>query len=219
VSRIDFAALARPLRFGQPAAQPEEAQAPAPRAGFLSRTNRRRMACLKEAREALDLLPAAGETLHAVMTGTYDLMHLLIVLLDRLASPCTQLRIATLSLSARNVQEMAALLDAGKVRRLDLLTSDFFRRHDKAIFEELVQELARRGQRVAAARSHCKIVTAALADGRCYTLEGSANLRTNKNQEQFALTQDAALHAWYDAWVEGMVTKHEVHPSDDPAAG
>ena len=175
------------------------------------------MACLKEAREALDLIPADGETLHAVMTGTYDLMHLLIVLLDRLGSPCRQMRIATLSLSARNVTEMATLLDAGKVQRLDLLASDFFRKHDAAIFAELLLELGKRGQRVAAARSHCKIVTLALEDGRCYTLEGSANLRTNKNQEQFALTQDVLLHRWYAQWIEDMVTKHEVRQSDDAA--
>jgi hypothetical protein len=47
---------------------------------------------------------------------------------------------ATLSLSRRNVQEMVALHDAGKVQRLDLLTSDFFRRHDDDIFAELVSE-------------------------------------------------------------------------------
>ena len=222
MSRIDFAAMAQSIRFGLPIAPTEQAE-PTPAApagaGFLSRTNRRRMACLGEAKDALPLIPADGETLHGIMTGTYDLMHLLIILVDRLASPCTAMRIATLSLSARNVTEMAALLDAGKVQKLDLLCSDFFRRHDKEIFAELLLELTNRGQRVASARSHCKIVTLALENGRRFTLEGSANLRTNKNQEQFALTQDAKLFAWYDAWFSDMVTKYEIHPSDDPATG
>lgn len=217
MDRLDFSSLARPPRFGAPDAARPETPASKGRAGFLSRTSRRRMACLKEASDALDLIPADGETLHAVMSGTYDLMHLLIVLLDRLDSPCERMRIATLSLSARNVTEMTALLDAGRVKTLDLLTSDFFRRHDAAIFSELVLEFSQRGQRVAAARSHCKIVTLALEDGRRFTMEGSANLRTNKNQEQFALTQYSELHAWYAQWIEDMVTKHEVRPSDDPA--
>lgn len=207
---VDFSTLAKPVVFGK---QPQSATERA-RAQFLTRTNRRRMACLKEARDVLPVLPAEGETLHAIMTGTYDLMHLIIVLLDRLGSPCQQLRIATLSLLARNVTEMASLLDAGKVQRLDLLASDFFSRHDKAIFNELVQELSSRGQRVAAARSHCKVVCLALEDGRKYLLEGSANLRTNKNQEQFALTWDAALHDWYAVWLDDMVSKHECHASD-----
>jgi hypothetical protein len=108
---------------------------------------------------------------------------------------------------------MAALIDSGTVQRLDMLCSDFFRRHDDDIFAELVQEFRERGQRVAAARSHCKVVTMALDDGRRYVLEGSPNLRTNHNLEQFALTRDPALHGWYDAWLDEMVTRHEVNES------
>jgi hypothetical protein len=146
-------------------------------------------------------------------------MHLILALLGALGSPAHTMRIATLSLSAKNVSEMATILDAGQVRRLDLLCSDFFRKHDRDIFAGLVQEFHRRGQRVAAARSHCKIVTLALADGRRYVLEGSANLRSNHNLEQFALSRDAGLHQFYDAWLAGMVAKHEVHENDGTAAG
>ena len=128
---------------------------------FIGRQHRRRFACLQRAAEVLDRLPEEGESLHAVMSGYYDLMHLLIVLLQRLASPCQSMRIATLSLSRRNVQEMVALFDDEKIKRLDLLTSDFFRKHDDDIFNELVQEFSSRGQRVASARSHCKIITLA----------------------------------------------------------
>jgi hypothetical protein len=217
---VDFSTI-KPVRFTPNPDQDDDDQAGAveSRAGFLSRTTRRRMACLAEASDALPHLPEQGETLHGIMTGTYDLMHLLILALDRMASVCQVMRIATLSLSSRNVTEMAALLDAGKVQRLDLLCSDFFRKHDKDIFTQLVTEFTSRGQRVAAARSHCKVVTVALADGRRYTLEGSANLRTNKNAEQFALTQDPALHDWYALWLDSQVTTHEVYPSDSPATG
>jgi hypothetical protein len=193
----------------------------APRGGraFLARTNRRRFACLRAAAEALDVLPGERESLHAIMSGVYDLMHLLIVLLQRFGSPALTMRIATLSLSRRNVAEMVTLYDSGRVRRLDLLTSDFFRKHDDDIFAELVKEFRERGQRVAAARSHCKLVTLALEDGRKYTLEGSPNLRTNKNQEQFALTRDPELFGFYDAWISETVAAHEIRPSDGPTTG
>jgi hypothetical protein len=189
------------------------------RRAFMARTHRRRFACLQAAADALDILPQEGETLHAVMTGLYDLMHLLIVLLDRLGSPCNTLRIATLSLSRRNVQEMVALFDSGKVRQLDLLTSDFFRKHDDDIFAELVKEFHERGQRVAAARSHCKIVAVSLDDGRRYVLEGSANLRTNRNLEQFTLSRDQELHQHYDTWLEGMVSKHAIQQNHGTPTG
>jgi hypothetical protein len=151
------------------------------------------------------------------MSGLYDLMHLLIALLDGFGSPCRTMRIATLSLSRRNVQEMVALFDSGKVCQLDILTSDFFRKHDDDIFAELVQEFHRRGQRVATARSNCKIVAVALADGRRYALEGSPNLRTNRNLEQFCLSRDAELFGFYDTWLASMVERHEVQQNDRAA--
>jgi hypothetical protein len=193
-------------------------EAPHGRRAFVARIHRRRFACLRAAAEILDVLPEEGESLHAIMTGLYDLMHLLIVLLDRLRSPCTTMRIGTLSLSARNVQELVALYDQGKVRSLDLLASNFFQKHEPDIFAELVQEFQQRGQRVAVARSHCKIVTLQLEDGRRFVLEGSANLRTNHNLEQFALARDAELFGFYDAWLAAMVAKYEIHKASTQAA-
>ncbi len=106
---MDFTTV-KPLSFTAPVPEP-----PASRRGIITRAAKRRFAALKEAAQVLDVLPAEGETLHAIMTGHYDLAHLLVVLLDRLGGTCTEMAIATLSLSARNVREMTSLLDAGKV--------------------------------------------------------------------------------------------------------
>jgi hypothetical protein len=186
--------------------------------GKVTRPDKRRMVALRQAREAIDHLPASGETVHLLLTGCFDLAHLLTALLDALGSPCQQMRIATLSLSSRNVAELAGWLDSDKVGRLDVLVSHFFWKNDRPIFTALLQEMGQRGQRVAAARSHCKIITMLLADGRAYAAEGSANLRSNGNVEQLALSRDAALFGFYDAWLAGMVSKHEIHESDNPAA-
>src|SRR5262249_5469072 len=123
------------------------------------------------------------------------------------------------SLSLRNVHELAALLDCGAVKRLSVATSDFQRKHDPAIFAALLGALHQRGQRVAAARSHCKLLLLDMEDGRKHTLEGSANLRTSRNAEQFSLCQDAAAHDFYAAWFDGVVTAHEVHQSDGAPTG
>jgi hypothetical protein len=223
---MDFAAdfrAVQPVPFGAMLAPradgPNEGGERQGRRAFLSRIHRRRFASLKAAAEAVDVLPDEGETLHAIMSGYYDLMHLLVVLLDRFGSPCERIGVATLSLSRRNIQELVTLHDAGKVRHLDLLTSDFFRKHDDDIFAELVSEFHARGQRVAAARSHAKLVVMALADGRRYVLEGSANLRTNRNLEQFALTRDPGLYGFYDAWLDSMVTAHEIGQSHGTEEG
>src|SRR5262249_22365135 len=147
-----------------------------------------------------------------------DMANVVLALLDRGGSPCSVLRIATLSFSKRNVTELAGLLDAGAVRKVDLLTSDFQKEHDEDILAVALAELSvKRKQRDAAARSHCKLICIALEDGRRYTIEGSANLRTSRNQEQMCLSRGAELHAWYDAWLAEMVTKHEIGPNDSPA--
>jgi hypothetical protein len=168
----------------------------------------RRTAELVEASDVLSVIPGPGETLHALMTGRYDLMHTIAALIGRIGV-CPEVRIATLSYNGKNLAEMITLLDAGAVGRITLLCSAFFRDHNKELWTETLKEFRSRGQRAAAARSHCKVVTLACADGRRYSLEGSANLRTNSNFEQFALTHDAAVHDWHAGWIDELVSRHE----------
>jgi hypothetical protein len=178
------------------------------------RADAKRLAMLAEAGDVLGALPGPGESLHAVMTGRYDLMHLLAALAERLGR-VDSMCVATLSYNGRNLAEMLRLLDAGAVGRLTLLCSAFFRDHNKELWEETQKEFRDRGQRAAAARSHCKVVTLALASGRRLSLEGSANLRTNSNREQFALTDSAPLHDWHSDWINELVAKHEGEAAEE----
>jgi hypothetical protein len=172
------------------------------------RAARRRTAQLRLAADALDVLPGSGEAIHMLLTGHYDLMHLLVCLIDRLGA-VDALRIATLAYSARNLTELTRLLDAGGVKHLTLLCSVFWKRHNPGTWEETVSAFRERGQRVAAARSHAKVVTFSFTSGRYLTLEGSANLRSNGNREQLAMIDGAALHDWHSAWIDGLVAAHE----------
>lgn len=208
--RIDYS-----LMMGARAA--ERAQRERRDHGLTVRINKRRLAAVAAAADVVQHVPAEGEAFHGIMTGFYDLMHLLIALLRRLGCPCRSLRIATLCLSARNVQELCTLLDSGTVGAAPVLVSGFFRRQEKAVFSELLLELSRRGQKVAVAASHCKIITLDMEDGRRFTLEGSANLRTNRSLEQFALIHHAELHDHYATWLDGMIAKHEVREGNTEA--
>jgi hypothetical protein len=185
---------------------------------ILGKAAARRTVMLGQAAEALTVLPTEGETLHALITGRFDLMHLITALVTHLGGVET-MRIATLSYNGRNLAEMTALLDSGAVKSLTLLCSSFFRDHNKELWEETLSDFRDRGHRAAAARSHAKVVTVATADGRRFSLEGSANLRTNSNREQFCLTNDAAIHDWHATWIDELVTAHEGDDSDDPGAG
>jgi hypothetical protein len=194
-----FAASQAP-RFGTRAA---EAAKP-----HVGKTMARRFAMLRRAEEAVAVLPGPGESVHCLMTGYYDLMHVIVRLNERLG-PFPSLRIATLSYNARNLSEMLALLDGGRVGRLTLLCSSFFRDHNKGLWRQTLDGFRARGQRAAAARSHCKVVCIELGDGGRLVLEGSANLRTNRNREQLAIVRDDSLHGWHSAWIDEVVKAHE----------
>jgi hypothetical protein len=175
------------------------------------RASLRRRAQLKRAADVVPHLPGPGESLHALLTGYFDFALVLTCVLKSRPSPCEALRVATLSFSKRNVQEMAHWLDEGLVGRLVLLSSDFMKEGNPATYYGAVKELAEaRGQTVAAARCHAKVACLAFADGLRLVFEGSMNLSTNRNVEQMAVVNDAALHDWHAAWIERKVAESEV---------
>ena len=207
---MDFAAIPRPA-FGRHA---QHAEDKAPGVHHAKATARRAM-MFKEAKELLSALPGPGEAVHAIMTGRYDLMLLLVALLDLHPTPCRRLRIATLCFNRRNAVEMLGLLESGKIGGLTLLASSFFKANNKELFESFRDDLADfPTSRIAAARSHCKVVCFDFADGTGLVLEGSSNLRTNSNREQMALMNDRGLHDFHAAWLDRMVSAHaEVNES------
>jgi hypothetical protein len=202
---MDFQAIPRPA-FGRHA---QHAEDKTPGVVSVKAATRRAM-MFREAGQLLRSLPGPGEAVHALMTGSYDLMVLLAALLDLHPFPCRRLRIATLCYNKRNAVELLGLLETGKVGGLTLLASSFFRGHNKELDEWFRGELtAYPGSRTAAARSHCKVVCFDFADGTGLVLEGSANLRTNGNREQMLLCHDRQLHDWHAQWIDELVANHE----------
>lgn len=187
-----------PIGFGRTTAEPANA---VPKA-FRGEAGAKRMKCLAEVADVLAVIPAAGERLHAIMTGFYDLMHVLVLLLDR-CGHCDHLRIATLSYNGRNLAELLRLLDTAAIHKVTLVTSCFFRDHNKELFAETRKEFASRGSVVVAARSHAKVACLRTPAG-AFVVEGSANLRTNRNREQFCLFNDGDLLDWHAAWIDTL---------------
>ena len=146
---------------------------------------------------------------------------LLVVLIERQPAPCAHLRVATLSMKPRNAYELLRLLDRGTVGRLTLLVSEFFRQHHTGVCADLIGELAGRSpcHRFGSARSHAKVVCLDFGAGGKMVLEGSANLRTNSNQEQACLLYYAALHDWHAEWIDATVGHGQGDESDGGETG
>src|SRR5262249_45516730 len=175
---------------------------PGVRPAIRAKARRRYAAMLRASADILAHLPGPGESLHALMTGLYDFLTLVGHVITTQPAPCARLRIATLAFSGRNTQEITQLVDNGAVQVVSLLCSDFFAKHNKAEWAEAVRQFQARGMPIAAPRCHAKVTCLHFADGAKMVFEGSANLRTNGNIEQFALFNDAGLHDWHAQWID-----------------
>jgi ABC-type ATPase involved in cell division len=173
----------------------------------LRRRGRPKLIALSCHYDVLAHLPAPGESLHALMTGRYDLCDLLDVLLYRLGNALA-VRIATLSFNERNARRMIEWTTSATVGRLTVLCSRFFVEHNHEVYEPLRQALTV-PHRIASSRNHCKVACFHFADGCKLALEGSANLRTNGNLEQFCLLHDDDLHDWHAQWIDAEVSPRE----------
>jgi len=199
-NRPDFRQVPRPA-FGRAA---QHLEAPAP---VSTKAARRYQRAAQAAAELLPEVPAVGESHHCLMTGFYDLMQVISATLARLPT-CSHLRIATLCYSKRNTAEILSILDQrrGAGFAFTMLVSDFFADHNKDIYERFRDELAEHpGAKIAAARSHCKVVAFDTGAGDGLVFEGSANLRTNRNREQLTVVRDRVLHDFHAGWIDQLV--------------
>lgn len=155
--------------------------------------------------DALNGLPAAGETWHVLMPGAYDSFDLIDAMLEH-AAPATieALHLASLGFNARNAKRLLKMMDADQVGRCTLTVCVYYEaeHNERDTCYLLAQELPRRGGWYVATRSHCKIIAARFTDGRCYVIESSANLRSCRNLEQFTITHDAALFDFHRVWLQ-----------------
>jgi hypothetical protein len=148
-------------------------------------------------------LPAVGQTLHCITRGNYSMFDIVPTTIALIA-PATiaELRIATLGFSVKNANDLFGMMDAGKIHAAKIVCSCYFRSTSATIFEHMTAGLKSRGQQIVAMRNHAKIIMMRTTDGQHITIEGSANLRSCRNIEQFAMTNDQALYEFHTAWMD-----------------
>jgi hypothetical protein len=148
-------------------------------------------------------LPETGESLHIISRGLWPAWDLIPQTL-RLAAPATikTLHIATLSFSKANGEQLAALVDVGAVGSVLMICSSYLSSTEKDLVCGLATALQERGQRLVSRRCHAKVIAMELSDGRCLTIESSANLRSSRNIEQFTITHDRAVLDFHRTWME-----------------
>jgi len=180
---------------------------------ILRRTSARRtMLRALEVRNAvreLDRLPDVDEYVHIVMRMNFPLWSIVPAIL-RLAAPATieDLAVATLGFNTSNAHDLMAMLDDGRIGRVLFLCSVYFEKANGREFAFLAEGLRTRGHRIAAARSHAKVVAVSMSDGRAFVVESSANLRSCRNLEQMTMTQGRDIYEFHAGWIGELVEAH-----------
>jgi len=154
----------------------------------------------------VDHLPAEGESMHIVTRGNQPLWACVGAILV-LARPATiaELVVSTLSANTTNAQDLFRKLDANDIGRVTFLASDVFAQKCPREHQVLADGLGQRGQRYGVARTHAKILGARLTDGRCYTIESSANCRSCRSIEQLTLASGEDLYEFHRGWIDRLV--------------
>jgi hypothetical protein len=178
----------------------------------LSRRGIRRHVRPENAAALIAALPEPGDILHAILRGDFILGDALPGIIAR-TGPCTHLRIATLGLSVANAETLRALLTAGRVARLTLVCSHYFRHVDRLSTFHRVQQILGPIAELKVARCHAKIILIPTERGEALVFEGSANLRSSATVEQLTVFNDPDLLAFHASWIDELPAE----PADDPA--
>jgi len=160
----------------------------------------------KNAVELIRELPAEGESLHFVVDGRFEPCDLIPVT-RKLVAPkvIARLDISTLGFNLDNVACIANGMDQGKIGQVSLICSHYFSKAERSAFEYLQNQIGGRGGRVASLRTHAKLILMEISDGRCFTIEGSGNLRSCKSIEQFVFTNDKELLLFHRKWMDDYI--------------
>jgi hypothetical protein len=154
----------------------------------------------------LQAIPQPGESLHLICKGNFAAWDFVPAVL-RLVAPATirRLDIVTLGFSKNNVAELAELIDAKAVGEVGFVFSCYFISTSKVESGFLFETLPQRGVKIAAVRSHSKLLLMETTADQHVVIETSANLRSCRNIEQFTICDDAGLLAFHRAWIDGVI--------------
>ncbi|MCG2682519.1 MAG: hypothetical protein L6306_02770, partial [Planctomycetales bacterium] len=163
---------------------------------------------VENAARHLDRLPEVGESFHGIMSGNFHAFAFLPAIV-RLASGAkvAEANICTLGFNQVNTFELFDLLDKDDVKKCTFIFSCYYRSNEPEVADALIDGLRTRGQRVAVIRNHAKVILAELDDGRCFTWESSANMRSCRNIESYILTHDRPLLEFHRSWMNELLSR------------
>lgn len=147
-------------------------------------------------------LPEIGDVTHSVLRGDFVLGDALPTILAK-TGHCPHLQISTLALSRKNAETLRDLVTTGRVGRLSLICSHYFRAVDKTSTFHAIRTVLKDCAALKVARCHAKIILLPAGDN-AFVFEGSANLRSSDTIEQLTIFNDQELLAFHSRWMDEL---------------
>jgi hypothetical protein len=158
----------------------------------------------EEAEEVFTICPKPGECLHAICNGTFDHFVLLPIFIELLGGQITSFYGSTWTMNRNNALDLLALYDNGAIGEINLLTGNYFKRREQAVYATVLEGLLERGQRFVSFANHTKIMLLQ-ADENYLSIEGSANFTSNPRLENTTITNDRAVWEFHVGWMREIL--------------
>jgi len=157
--------------------------------------------------EILPELPQEDEYIHIISNGDYDYYNFVPLFVERLGT-IDELWGSTWTMNRANVENLLAQYDAGKIRKIRIITGLFFKRRETAVYATLVEGLTKRGQKYVATENHAKVLLIK-SGSKHYVVEGSANWTANPRIEQNIVAQSKGLYDHHRSWMQTYIGAQE----------
>ena len=151
-------------------------------------------------------LPTAGESIHIVSNGCFDYFSLVPWVLNTMQASGADLWFSTWTMNFANVARLFECFDAGQLKTISALTGLYFATREKAVYAELCEGLAKRGQRIYANKNHSKVTLIRHGESH-FVIEGSANFTANPRIENFVLSNSKPLFDFHRDWLEELLAR------------
>lgn len=161
----------------------------------------------EKAKKILTHLPRSGESLHIIQNGKFDFFDYIPIVIGFLERADVGY-FSTWTMNRENTQELFDLYDEGKLGEINIITGNYFKSRESAVFAMLMEYIQARKQRYITCRNHAKVTILCNKTRNQYiTIEGSANMTANPRIEQSVITNSRKLFDFHKDWMEELYGK------------
>lgn len=170
---------------------------------------------------AAELTPTPNFRYDVVVSGSFIFGDFIFAFLTKNHIQAKKCYISTLGMNEANVEALAALLRKNYILELELFVSVYFfslKRHDIVpyIYRVLDSEEFRGRFQLSVSHIHTKTFQVETSDGRKLIMQGSANLCSSANIEQFIFEENPEVYDFYENLFKKFSNKyHTIKETSD----